>query len=133
MLLNCHAQLRVFPDVLKKSNLSMSTIVNFVASMLRDKSTILRLDDHTSEPINIDNILVKGARSQWRCTDFYNADLVEISKEDAGESAETYVDDAILTAAANSFEEAHKKIKDMMMTLPTVANRSNEHHSHSQT
>jgi hypothetical protein len=71
--------------------------------MLRDRSTILRLDDHTSEPINIDNLLVKGARSQWRCTDFYNADLVEIPKEDAGESAETYVDDAILTAAANSF------------------------------
>lgn len=45
---------------------------------------------------------------------FYNADLIEIPKEEEGKSAGVYINDAIIATTADSFKEAHEKLKNMM-------------------
>ena len=89
-------------------------IVQYVANMLHDRSTTLRFDDHISAPIALGNGIGQGDPLSMALYQFYNADLVEIPNEDEGESAGAYVDDAIIAASADSFEEAHKKLANMM-------------------
>ena len=45
---------------------------------------------------------------------FYNTDLVKIANADKGEYTSAYIDNAIISASADLFTEAHKKLKDMM-------------------
>ena len=97
-----------------KSRWVPSKIIKYVANMLRDRSTTLRFDDHVSKPIKIDNGIGQGDPLSMALYQFYNADLVEIPKEDEGETAAAYVDDAIITASAATFDEAHVKLRDMM-------------------
>ena len=104
-------------------------IIQYVANMLRDRSTTLRFDDHTSLPIEINNGIGQGDPLSMALYQFYNADLVEIPKEDEGEFAEAYVDDAILAAVANTFEEAHVKLKDMMTREDGAINWAKKHNS----
>ena len=97
--------------------------------MLRDRFTTLRFNDHTSLPIEINNGIGQGDPLSMALYQFYNADLVEIPKEDEGEFAEVYVDDAILAAVANTFEEAHVKLKDMMTREDGAINLAKKHNS----
>jgi hypothetical protein len=76
---------------------------------------MLRFDDYISMPIELDNGIGQGDPLSMALYQFYNADLMEIPIEEAGEMAEAYIDDAIISASANSFEEAHKKLRNMMI------------------
>ena len=63
---------------------------------------------------------------------FYNADLVEILrslKKMKAKTTEAYVDDVILAATVDSFEEAYEKIKDMMMREGSAISWANQHNS----
>jgi len=60
---------------------------------------------------------------------FYNADLVKIANEEAREYAGAYIDDAIILAAANTFEEAHEILKDMMTRDRGTINWAKTHNS----
>ena len=104
-------------------------ITRYVANMLRDRSTTLRFDDHSSLPIAINNGIGQGDPLSMALYQFYNADLVEIPIEDEGEFAEAYVDDAILAAVADSFEEAHEKLKDMMLRENGAISWAKKHNS----
>jgi ribonuclease HI len=104
-------------------------LIRYIANMLRDRTTTLRFDDHISRPIEINNGIGQGDPLSMALYQFYNADLVEFPKEDEGETAEAYVDDAIISASADSFEEAHEKIKDMMLRENGAISWAKKHNS----
>src|SRR6267142_571477 len=59
---------------------------------------------------------------------YYNADLLDIP-DDNSDTAVTYVDNTLLYAEANTFEEAHLKLTEMMTKENRVAKWSKEHNS----
>jgi hypothetical protein len=97
--------------------------------MLKDRSTTLCFDDHISLPIEINNGIGQADLLSMALYQFYNADLVEILNENKGEFAAAYVDDAILAAAANSFENAHDILKDMMTREGGAISWAKQHNS----
>jgi ribonuclease HI len=63
--------------------------------------------------MELNNGIGQGDPLSMALYQFYNADLVEIPK-DKEETAIAYVDDVLLTATADTFQEAHAKLEDMM-------------------
>ena len=59
---------------------------------------------------------------------YYNADILEIPHSPQ-ELAKAYVDDAILTASAKTFEEAHLILADMMARDRGMVDWSKSHNS----
>ena len=59
---------------------------------------------------------------------YYNADILEIPNRPQ-ESVEAYIDDAILTASAKTFEEAHEILSDMMLRMGGMVDWSKSHNS----
>ena len=112
-----------------KSRRVPKKLIRYIANLLNDRSTTLRFDDHTSTPIEINNGIGQGDPLSMALYQFYNADLVEIPKEDEGEFAAAYVDDAIISASANTFEEAHEKLRDMMTREDGAINWAEKHNS----
>jgi hypothetical protein len=98
-------------------------MVTFVSAMLKDRSTTLKFDDYISDTITLNNGIGQGDPLSMALYQFYNADLLDIP-EGKNESAIAYVDDAILTATAKTFQEAHD-ILVSMMTRPGVARAPN--------
>jgi hypothetical protein len=105
-----------------------SKYVNFVSGMLRGRSTMLKFDGHTSDPITIDNGIGQGDPLSMILYQFYNADLLDIPR-DLSEDALAYVDDTILVATAESFQEAHSKLESMMSREGGVSKWSKTHNS----
>ena len=105
-----------------------SKYVNFVSGMLRGRSTTLKFDGHTSDPIKIDNGIGQGDPLSMVLYQFYNADLLDIPR-DKSEDALAYVDDTILVATAESFHEAHSKLESMMSREGGVSEWSKMHNS----
>jgi ribonuclease HI len=103
-------------------------MIDFVERMLTNRSTILRFDDHTSEAILLDNGIGQGDPLSMALYQYYNADILEIPKE-SHESAEAYVDDAILIATAKTFHEAHKSLEEMMTRRGGMIEWSEAHNS----
>ena len=103
-------------------------LINFAEIMLKERSTILRFDDHTSEIIPLDNGIGQGDPLSMALYQYYNADILEIPHRPQ-ESAEAYVDDAILTATAKTFEEAHEILADMMTRSGGMIEWSRTHNS----
>ena len=96
--------------------------------MLKNQSTTLRFDNYTSGAITLDNGIGQGDLLSMALYLYYNADILEIPNSPQ-ESAEAYVDDAILMASAKSFEEAHSTLKDMMMRTMGMIQWSKSHNS----
>jgi hypothetical protein len=103
-------------------------IITFVKTMLDDRSTILRFDNHTSDPLQLDNGIGQGDPLSMALHQFYNADILEIPRE-SYEAAEAYVDDAILIATAKTFTEAHAILDDMMTRPNGMIEWSKSHNS----
>ena len=103
-------------------------LIRFAGLMLDNRSTILRFDDHTSEAIALDNGIGQGDPLSMALYQYYNADILEIPNR-SQESAEAYVDDAILTASAKTFEEAHEMLSDMMTRKGGMIEWSKSHNS----
>jgi len=70
-------------------------IVDFIHNMLQDQVTTLKFDGYTSEPIKIDNGIGQGDPLSMGIYQYYNADLLDIPKEE-GKSAMAYVDDSVM-------------------------------------
>jgi len=88
-------------------------IVDFIHNMLWGRVTTLKFDGYMSEPINIDNGIGQGDLLSMGIYQYYNADLLDIPK-DKGESMMAYVDDLVMIAIADTFQEAHEKLLSMM-------------------
>ena len=104
------------------------TLIKFAELMLKNCSTILRFDNHTSEPILLDNGIGQGDPLSMALYQYYNADILEIPNRPQ-ESAEAYVDNAILTATAKTFEEAHEILEEMMTRAGGMVEWSKSHNS----
>ena len=104
------------------------TLVNFTRLMLEKRNTRLRFDDHISDTILLDNGIGQGDPLSMALYQYYNADILEIPNSPQ-ESAEAYVDDAILTATAKTFEEAHEILADMMTRGGGMVEWSKSHNS----
>ena len=102
--------------------------MNFIRGMLSDRHTALKFDGYTSDPIEIDNGIGKGDPLSMVMYQFYNADLLDIPR-DKSEGAIAYVDDTLLIATAECFEEAHDKLTDMMGRAGGVTDWSKTHNS----
>ena len=103
-------------------------IIHFTARMLTNRETKLRFDDHTSEAIPINNGIGQGDPLSMGLYQFYNADLLDIPTE-PNQLAIAYVDDAILYASGNTFEETHEIIAKMMTKENGVIEWSKDHNS----
>jgi ribonuclease HI len=103
-------------------------ITEFAGTMLSNRSTILRFDDHMSESIALDNGIGQGDPLSMALYQFYNADILDIPSSPQ-EWAEAYVDDAILIATGKTFAEAHTKLADMMLRSNGMINWSKSHNS----
>ena len=104
------------------------TLIKFAGIMLENRRTTLRFDDHTSGSITLDNGIGQGDPLSMALYQYYNADILEIPNSPQ-ETAEAYVDDAILTASAKTFEEAHAILADMMTRNEGMVNWSESHNS----
>jgi hypothetical protein len=72
--------------------------------MLTNRETRLRFNDHTSNPIIINNGIGQGDPLSMELYQYYNANLLNIPA-DPNQLAITYVDDAILFASGSTFKE----------------------------
>ena len=122
-----------FPNAVNKKLLQNMTrrqvptkIVQFTENLLRDRTTTLKFDDHTSETILITNGIGQGDPLSMILYQYYNADLIDIPNN-PNEAAMAYVDDAILIATGSDFTETHKTISDMMTRPRGALEWSKEH------
>ena len=96
--------------------------------MLGNCCTTLHFDDYTSESVTLDNRIGQGDPLSMALYQYYNTDILEIPHKPQ-ESVEAYVDDAILTASAKLFEEAHKMLAEMMTRTGGTVEWSKTHNS----
>jgi hypothetical protein len=80
-----------------------SKLINFTVGLLNGCVTMLKFDNHTSAPFPVDNGIGQGDPLSMALYQFYNANILDIPKG-KNETAIAYVDDALLLAAADSFE-----------------------------
>ena len=100
----------------------------FIAGMLKGRSTLLKFDDFTSDPISIDNGIGQGDPLSMVLYQYYNADILNIPSQPA-ESAIAYVDDALILAAAKDFATTHEILANMMTREGGVIEWSMTHNS----
>jgi hypothetical protein len=103
-------------------------IINLTASMLTGRETRLRFDDHTTNPITINNGIGQGDLLSMGLYQYYNVDLLDIPAE-PNQLAIAYVDDTILFASGSTFEEMHENIADMMTKEKGTIKWSKDHNS----
>ena len=87
--------------------------VRFIAGMLEGRTTHLKFDDYTSDPINIDNGIGQGDPLSMVLYQYYNADILNIPTQPK-ESAIAYVDNVLIMALAENFRKTHKILASMM-------------------
>ena len=109
-----------FPNTVKerlihnmKSRRVPTIYIRLFERMLSDRQTRLRFDDFLSDPIQILNGTTQGCPLSMLLYAFYNAELIEIACG-KNELATGFVDDCAFVAVANSLEETHTILKDMM-------------------
>ena len=112
-----------------KSRCVPKKLIRYIANMLIDRTTMPHFDNHVSRPIEINNGIGQGDPLFMALYQFYNVDLVEIPKEDEGETTEAYMDNTIILASADSFKEVHKKLKDMMTRENGAISWAKKHNS----
>jgi ribonuclease HI len=109
-----------FPNTVKDQlihNMRMRRIpdcfTNLAHLSLTGRTTKLKFDDYTSEPLPLINGTTQGDPSSMSYYSFYNAPLIEIaSSED--ELSMGFVDDSMMLATGDTLEQCHSKLKDMM-------------------
>jgi hypothetical protein len=87
------------------------SIVCFMEKLLTGRSTQLKFDDYTSEPIPIDNGVGQGDPVSLGSFIFYNSDLLELLTllQSLG-----YVDDIMVMATGKNFVETTAKLRNSM-------------------
>jgi len=105
-----------------------SKYTKFISNMLHGRVTTLKFNGYTSAPIHIDNSISQGDPLSMALYQYYNADLLNIpSNKDKDVMA--FVDDSFMLAIADTFEEAHEILADMMGREGGVAEWTTTHNS----
>jgi hypothetical protein len=102
--------------------------VDFVWGMLSGRSIALKFDRYTLDLIEINNGIGQGDPLSMVMYQFYNADLLDIPRVKS-EDAIAYIDDTLLIATAEHFEEVHNKLASMMTREGGVTDWSKMHNS----
>ena len=85
----------------------------FVDNMLRGRVTTLKFNGYSSAPIHIDNGIGQGDPLSMIMYQYYNANLLDIPNN-KDEDAMAFVDNSFMLAIADTFDEAHEMLADMM-------------------
>lgn len=109
-----------FPNVVKPVLLNNmrarripETYVHFIDMMLTGRSTKLKFDGFTSQPIPIINGNSQGCPLSMILYSFYIAPLLE-SNKDSKELTLGFVDDTTFIATGKDFKETHRILKNRM-------------------
>ena len=105
-----------------------SKYTNFIAGMLEGRTTHLKFDDFTSDPINIDNGIGQEDPLSMVLYQYYNADILNIPTQPK-ESAIAYINDVLIMASAKNFMLTHKILANMMTREGGVNKWSMTHNS----
>ena len=96
--------------------------------MLSDRQTRLRFDDFISDPIHLSNGTTQGFPLSMLLYAFYNVELIKIT-HGKNELAAGFVDDCAFVAIADTLDDSHRILKDMMEHPNGVLNWSLGHNS----
>ena len=102
--------------------------INFMQSMLDRRAIVLKFDSFALEKTPIDNGIGQGYPLSMVLYQYYNADLLDLLDYE-GKEAVAYVDNAFMLVVGNDFQDAHKKLEDMMCKEKRVENWSKTHSS----
>jgi ribonuclease HI len=109
-----------FPNTVKDRlihNMKMRRVplcyIKLIERMLTNRQTQLRFDDFISDPIQINNGTTQGCPLSMLLYSFYNAPLID-STQHNNEISLGFVDDSMFLAIADSIDEAHAMLCDMM-------------------
>ena len=108
-------------------------IISFTQHMLEDRKTKLRFDDFKSDWFPIKNGIGQGDPLSMLLYVIYNSDLMEITKKEKGELALAFVDDIALVVVGKTFEDNHRRLKDIMERRGGGYEWSENHNSHFET
>jgi hypothetical protein len=86
-------------------------LVRFLKHLLAGRSTQLKFDDYTSEPMEISNGISQGDPILISSYIFYNSDLLELLWQLTGMG---YVNNVMLMSIGNDFNETTQEIKKAM-------------------
>jgi hypothetical protein len=112
---------------LRKRRISVK-YAEFVCNMLENRVTTLKFDGFTSDQIPINNGIGQGNPLLMVSYQYYNADLLDIPKQD-GEDVVAYIDDSIMMATDTDFASTHCKLEEMMCRAEGVESWSKTHSS----
>ena len=126
-----------FPNVVKevlthnmRSRGVPSKYIRMTEMMLTGRHTRLSFDDYLSAPIPITNRNNQGCPLSMMFYTFYNAGLLELSPPNTpDENQFGFVDDVALLATGRTFEETHRRLRDMMERTGGAFEWSENHNS----
>ena len=81
--------------------------------MLKDRTIELKFNDYILDTFTLNNRIGQDDPLLIALYQFYNANILNISR-DKNESVIAYVDNAILTVIADTFQQAHQKLLDII-------------------
>lgn len=81
--------------------------------MLKDRTMELKFNDYILDTFTLNNRIGQDDPLLIALYQFYNANILNISR-DKNESVIAYVDNAILTVIADTFQQAHQKLLDII-------------------
>ena len=98
---------------LKRRGIPRAT-VKFIQQLLSKRSTRLKFNDYTSDPIPVLNGIGQGDPLSMLLYIHYNTNLLEIPTNHENEDAKGYIDDIELIAIGEDFEETTNRLKHVM-------------------
>ena len=103
--------------------------IHFMRLTLEGRQTTLCFDGYISAPIPINNGIGQGDPGSMPGFNFFNADLLDISKGRKNELVLAFIDDMVLVAIGLDFMQMHDILQDMMTRPGGALQWSKEHNS----
>ena len=100
----------------------------WITQCMTGRKTILMFDDYKSEPFEVINGLDQGDPPSSVLYGFYNADLIEPSR-DPNELKSAFVDDTMFFVAGQTYQENNEKLASMMTRQDGATDWSKTHNS----
>ena len=106
----------------------LEVYVTFIKNMLTGRCNRLKFNDYVSDWFELNNGIVQGDLLLMILYLFYNADMLDIT-HGRHELCLGYVDDMALIASADTFENAHRMLGNMMSWPGSGLQWAAEHNS----
>ena len=103
--------------------------LDFVKQLLQGRRTRLKFNDFLSELPDITNGIGQGDPLSMILYIIYNADLLEVTSDDAHTSSLGFMDDVVILATGNNFVETTNRLQQMLDKEDGAIQWSAEHNS----